>query len=151
MAMAPTLGTDRRLTAVIVAVLAMILAVGAANSEMVARVFFPFAVKSNAMLATGTLTGQVRIGPLCPVEPCPVPTPNVYSSRKLLLRREDGQPAEIPLRSDGAFRAEVAAGVYEVRLSDCTYLGCRGAFPKTVTVEPGKVTTLEIDIDTGIR
>jgi hypothetical protein len=126
-------------------------ALGAANSDLVARVFLPFATKGGALPEVGTLTGRVRIGPLCPVEPCPQPTPDVYSSRRLLLTRKDGLRNEAPLHSDGSFQAVLAAGVYAVDLSDCVYLGCRQALPKQVTIESGKVTTLEIDIDTGIR
>ncbi|GEM_PF-1037793 len=129
----------------------MTFALGFANADVIARVFLPFVTKGQVVPEVGTLAGHVRIGPLCPVEPCPQPTPDVYSSRRLLLARQDGLRTEVPLRSDGSFQAAVAVGTHTVNLSDCSFLGCPRALPKTVTIEPGKVTTLEIDIDTGIR
>jgi hypothetical protein len=57
----------------------------------------------------------------------------------------------VPLDEDGRFRAEVPARQYTVDLTDCDLLGCAQSLPTTVTVVPGRVTTLEISIDTGIR
>ena len=37
---------------------------------------------------TGTLAGSVKIGPLCPVEPCSTQLGDTYSSRQLQLRSE---------------------------------------------------------------
>ena len=99
----------------------------------------------------GVLYGQVRIGPLCPVEPCPNPTPDVYSSRSLILETEAGKSVEVPLMQDGWFKAPVAVGVYIVTLTNCDFLGCKTALPRKVEVVADGVTILEIDIDTGIR
>jgi len=103
----------------------------------------------------GTISGRVTIGPLCPVEPCPDPVPDVYSSRKLilqpLLQPERTTPIYIQLNSDGSFEATVNAGIYAVNLTDCTFLGCNYVLPRIVTVRPNETTTVNIDIDTGIR
>ncbi len=99
----------------------------------------------------GTIYGRVSIGPLCPVEPCPGPTPDVYSSRALALQPERGQTINVKLNPDGSFRALVNAGTYTVSLTDCAFLGCRGVLPRKVTIAPNEATLLEIDIDTGIR
>lgn len=99
----------------------------------------------------GTLSGRVSIGPLCPVEPCPGPVPDVYSSRKLVLQPFLGSPVYVNLNSEGTFQASVPAGTYSVDLSDCTFLGCPMSLPQTTTVKPGETTVLQIDIDTGIR
>ncbi|MBI4338573.1 MAG: hypothetical protein HY680_01320 [Chloroflexi bacterium] len=99
----------------------------------------------------GVLYGQVRIGPLCPVEPCPNPTPDVYSSRYLVLESEAGKRLEVPLTQDGWFKAQVAVEVYKVTLTNCDFLGCKTALPRKVEVVANEVTTLEINIDTGIR
>jgi hypothetical protein len=99
----------------------------------------------------GTLVGTVTIGPLCPVEPCPNPPPDVYSSRQLLLISPIDEIIRIPLDREGRFRAEVPARQYTVDLTECNFLGCAQSLPTTVTVAPGRVTTLEIGIDTGIR
>ncbi len=107
---------------------------------------------------TGTLTGKVSIGPLCPVEPCPPGAypPNPYLSRELIFTpKGGGRPADLPfyakLQADGSFEAELPAGKYEVTLSDCNFLGCNYALPKNVNIEANKTTEMDIDIDTGIR
>ncbi|MBI4337871.1 MAG: hypothetical protein HY683_08615 [Chloroflexi bacterium] len=99
----------------------------------------------------GVLYGQVRIGPLCPVEPCRNPTPDVYSSRSLVLESEAGETLEVPLTPDGWFKVQVEAGVYVVTLTNCDFLGCKAALPQKVAMTANAVTTLEINIDTGIR
>lgn len=99
----------------------------------------------------GVLTGTVRIGPLCPVEPCRTPAPDVYSSRSLVAGRASGQSVSIPLNSDGSFKVSLEAGEYNLGLTDCSYLGCKNALPRSVTIRSQQVTTIEINIDTGIR
>jgi hypothetical protein len=108
---------------------------------------------------TGILTGKVTVGPLTPVEQVgvtpPVPDPAVFTSRKLLLYEADGTTLvqEIPLQAAGYY------GVYRVTLKPGTYVldyphqGVGGAkgLPATVEIRAGKTTTLDVDIDTGIR
>ena len=102
--------------------------------------------------AEGFLSGQVTIGPLCPVEPCPSPVVDPYSSRALVITSEAPiSEVTVPLRQDGSFSAVVPALTYEVNLTDCDFLGCSQALPIIVIVEPGETTTITIDIDTGIR
>ena len=101
--------------------------------------------------AEGILTGRVTIGPLCPVEPCANPAPDVYSSRELLLTRDGEAPVVLPLADDGSFQALIPTGIYSVELSDCVFLGCGLSLPVVVTVTDGETATLAIDIDTGIR
>jgi len=99
----------------------------------------------------GILYGKVSIGPLCPVEPCPNPKPDVYSSRSLVLQPGSGQPTYVNLNPDGSFMAAVKAGTYSVLLTNCDYMGCNRALPQTVVVKAGEALQLEISIDTGIR
>jgi hypothetical protein len=109
--------------------------------------------------STGVLTGKVTVGPLTPVEEVgvtpPVPDPAVFTSRKLLLYEAGGNTLiqEISIQAAGYY------GVYNVMLKPGTYVvdyptqgvgGARG-LPKTVTIEAGMTTTLNVDIDTGIR
>ena len=116
------------------------------------RAFLPFVVKQGAAQPSlGFLAGQVNVGPLCPVEPCPRPTPDVYSSRKLVLTPLVGSVIYVSLNTDGRFQAEVPATSYSVDLTDCIFLGCKRELPKQVTVKAGQVTKLDINIDTGIR
>src|SRR4030042_1457774 len=101
---------------------------------------------------TGLLKGKITIGPLCPVEPCPVKVPNPYTSRTIILQKQTGEFfPPIILQDDGSFEEEIGAGIYTLSLSDCSFLGCNHSLPKTVTVEAGKTTEVKIDIDTGIR
>ncbi|HEX9913833.1 MAG TPA: hypothetical protein VGB32_02855 [Candidatus Bathyarchaeia archaeon] len=102
---------------------------------------------------TGVIEGKVTIGPFSPVEPSSGPTvpPGTYSSRSILLKPWLGKTIYIPLDEDGFFHAEVYAGSYQVTLSNCTFLGCSSALPRTVEVKPGETTVLHVDIDTGIR
>ena len=142
-----------RRTALLLISLVILSALAAGASPVFQRVFLPFMFKNatGEHREMGTLEGHVRIGPLCPVEPCPSPTPDVYSSRKILLDSNSGGTWSIPLGPDGSFKASVPAATYTVDLSDCSFLGCKRALPQMVTIEPGGVTTLEIEIDTGIR
>jgi len=102
-------------------------------------------------VAKGTISGKVTIGPLCPVEPCRDPDPNIYTLRQLILQPIFGYPTYIRLNSNGSFQATVNAGTYTVTLTDCTFLGCERSLPITVTVNPNRSTTIDISIDTGIR
>jgi hypothetical protein len=108
---------------------------------------------------TGTLTGKVTVGPLTPVEQVgvtpPVPDQAVFTSRKLLLYEADGKTMieEIPILAAGYY------GVFNVTLKPGTYVidlfrqgvDISKELPATVTIEAGKTTTLDVDIDTGIR
>jgi hypothetical protein len=98
-----------------------------------------------------TISGTISIGPLCPVEPCPDPQPDIYSSREVILQPEVGNAIHVKLSSDGSFQAKVKAGTYTVDLTDCIFLGCESTLPITVIVEPSTVITVNIIIDTGIR
>ena len=104
------------------------------------------------------LTGKVTVGPLTPVERVgvtpPVPNPEVFTSRKLLLYEADGKTLieEIPIQAAGYY------GTYNVTLKPGTI--CAGlpvawaawqADFLRITIEAGKTTTLDVDIDTGIR
>jgi hypothetical protein len=108
---------------------------------------------------TGILTGKVTVGPLIPVEQAgvtpPVPDPSVFTSRHLLLCQADGKTLvqEVNIQAAGYH------GFYNISLRPGTYVldypaqGVGGAkgLPATVKVEAGRTTTLDVDIDTGIR
>jgi hypothetical protein len=102
---------------------------------------------------TGAIEGKVTIGPFSPVEPSTGPTVphGTYSSRSIILRPWIGETVYVPLNEDGYFHADIKAGQYEATLSDCVFLGCPNSLPRQVEIKPGETTTLNIDIDTGIR
>ena len=99
----------------------------------------------------GVLSGSVKIGPLCPVEPCSQGIGDTYESRRLELQPEAADGISISLRRDGTFDAIVPVGKYVVTVSDCEFLGCTFSLPVTVEIKGGETFHLDIDIDTGIR
>jgi hypothetical protein len=101
----------------------------------------------------GVIQGRVIIGPWTPVEPPggSHPPPEVYTSRRIILEAPLLPRVEIPMNGTGYFSTELRTGTYTLTLSNCTFLGCPRALPRTVVVKQGQTTTIEIDIDTGIR
>jgi hypothetical protein len=104
----------------------------------------------------GYLAGRVNVGPLRPVErvgvtPPPVP-PEVYTSRSLNIFQTDGRTLvkNVPFNGDGTYRAELSAGTYVVDLKH-TGIDRARDLPKRITIARGQTTTLDMDIDTGIR
>ena len=100
---------------------------------------------------SGVLAGQVIIGPLCPIEPCGDSYGDIYSGRELVLQQPGGVLLQIPLQSDGTFEAAIPTGTYSANLDRCEYLGCPRTFPVSVEIRDGETSTLDIDIDTGVR
>jgi hypothetical protein len=105
---------------------------------------------------TGILTGKVTVGPLTPVERIdatpPAPDPSVFTSRKILLYEADGKTPveEIPIQAAGyygTYNITLKPGIY---VPGYAYMGGVRLLP-AVTIEAGKTTTLDVDIDTGIR
>ncbi len=109
--------------------------------------------------SVGTLTGKVTVGPLTPVErvgvPSPIPNPEVFTSRTLIVFAADGvtKVADVPIKTAGYY------GTYSVSLPPGAYvldyrhqgMGRASPLPKQITIEAGKTTTVDVDIDTGIR
>lgn len=104
----------------------------------------------------GTLQGHVSIGPLVPVlhegEPEPTPAPEVYSARQIVIYSTDGQTeiARAEIDHQGNYQISLSVGQY---LVDINRLGIDSAagLPTTIQINNQQVTTLDIDIDTGIR
>jgi len=108
---------------------------------------------------SGTLSGNVTVGPLSPVErigvsPTP-PPPEVFTSHSLIVYAADGatKVADVPIRAAGLY------GTYNVSLRPGTYvldmahtgIGHASPLPKTITIRDGVATIVDVDIDTGIR
>ena len=116
-------------------------------------------VASPAQSDTGTLAGNVTVGPLSPVERIGVsptaPPPEIFTSRSLIVYAADGatKVADVPIRAAGLY------GTYSISLNPGTYvldvpytgIGHASPLPKTIIIEGGKTTVVDVDIDTGIR
>ncbi len=116
-------------------------------------------VASPAQSGTGMLAGNVTVGPLSPVERIGVsptaPPPEVFTSRSLIVYAADGttKVADVPIRAAGLH------GMYSISLEPGTYvldaphagIGHASPLPKTIVIEGGKTTIVDVDIDTGIR
>ncbi len=106
--------------------------------------------------ATGTVEGVVSVGPSQPVcrvgEPCTVNMTGyslVFTKQCSSLCPALSRAA--PLAGDGSYSIALPAGTYSVTLSSCPWLRCSSAVPRTVSVDSGQTTFLNITIDTGIR
>lgn len=103
----------------------------------------------------GTLSGQVSIGPICPVEREGVvctPSPEAYASREFIVL-DSNQKEVTRFRADamGSYSISILPGTYTV-VSAKTGMGYMSKdLPSTITIKSGQSTTLNIDIDTGIR
>jgi len=104
----------------------------------------------------GVLEGQVSIGPLVPAvqlgEPDPTPSPEVYAARNIVVLKKNGMTEYMLLEIDstGRYHAELPVGIYMI---DINHLGIdrAGNLPKEIEISAGIITTLDIEIDTGIR
>ncbi len=104
--------------------------------------------------AAGMLTGNVSIGPLCPVEPCTIPPDRLaaaYAARPITVSTPGGT-AVAPIVADPVTGYSVALppGTYVVDIPHPAIGGSRD-LPQTVTIRSGAVVRLNISIDTGIR
>jgi len=92
----------------------------------------------------GVVTGKVTIV-LCPepavVNPssCQV-TPDMYSTRQLVLTASDGGVANVSLNQDGTFTAQLPPGSYRVSISNCNFLGCDLPTPSSISVVTSTTT-----------
>jgi hypothetical protein len=103
---------------------------------------------------TETLTGNVSIGPLCPVEPCMVPPDRLtaaYAARTIIVSDTGGSmiATTAPDPYDG-YSFILKPGMYVV---DIRPLGIDQSpdLPENVTIHAGETVTLDISVDTGIR
>jgi hypothetical protein len=109
---------------------------------------------SLAGTGNGALTGNVSIGPLCPVEPCTVPYDRLvaaYAARPITITTAGGTLVTSVTADPGTgYSVTLIPGTYIV---DVAHAGIGGSreLPKTVTIRSGETVWLNISIDTGIR
>jgi hypothetical protein len=103
---------------------------------------------------TGTLTGNVTIGPLCPVEPCTLSQDRLvaaYAARPITISKPSGSVAAmVTADPETGYSVDLMPGTY---LVDVPHQGIGGTreLPETVTISGGETVRLNISIDTGIR
>lgn len=101
----------------------------------------------------GTVTGKVTIGPICPVErvdePCVIP-PETYTSRKVIVYgpTESVKVSETTLNPDGSYTLSLTPGNYWLQIAPA---GIGPGEKKPVSIKANKTTTLDFNVDTGIR
>ena len=104
--------------------------------------------------STGTLTGKVSIGPLCPVEPCTVPHDRlvaVYAARPITISTPSGTVVTtVTADPESGFTVALKPGTYVVAIPK-QGIGGSPDLPATVTIRSGEMVRLDISIDTGIR
>ena len=107
--------------------------------------------------ATGTLQGQMIVGPICPVEqaghPCE-PTPETYAAHPVYVYRTDRKTLLVTLTPDakGQFKVTLPSGDYWVDVDPANPgVGSVQGAPAAVHIIAGATTKIVIDIDIGMR
>jgi hypothetical protein len=106
----------------------------------------------------GFLEGKISIGPICPVETDPpdpgcLPTAETYKAYPVSVWTAGGRRkiTQINPALDGLYKTDLEPGKYLIILeTDRGNIGSSN-LPVEVTIISGQITTLYIDIDTGIR
>lgn len=106
----------------------------------------------------GTLEGKISIGPICPVETDPpspgcLPTAETYKAYPVSVWSSDGRRKIALLNPslDGSYKTNLESGKYLIILeTEGNKIGSSN-LPVEITIISGKVTTLDVNIDTGIR
>jgi hypothetical protein len=103
---------------------------------------------------TGTLTGKVSIGPLCPVEPCTIPHDRLvaaYAAHPITISTPDGiVVTTVTADPESGYTVALKPGTYVVAIPK-QGIGGSPELPATVTIRSGETVVLNISIDTGIR
>ncbi len=105
--------------------------------------------------STGTLEGQMSVGPICPVErvdtPCPVP-PSAYTSRTILIYPKGSEILTASVHPDatGAYKIKLPVNTYVVKLGQ-NGIDKSADVPRTIHIDKDGVTRVDIAVDTGIR
>jgi hypothetical protein len=106
----------------------------------------------------GFLEGKISIGPICPVEKDPpepgcLPTAETYKAYPVSVWTSDGRRKITLLKPsmDGSYKTDLEPGKYLIILETGRRNIGSSNLPVEVTIKSDNVTTLNIDIDTGIR
>jgi len=107
---------------------------------------------------TGFLEGKISIGPICPVERDPpdpgcLPTAETYKAYPVSVWTSNGRRkiAQINPALDGSFITELTPGNYLVILENEQNKIGSSTLPVGISIISKETTSLNINIDTGIR
>lgn len=106
-------------------------------------------------VGTGTIRGNVNIGPICPVEregvPRAVPR-EAYTSRTLIVYRADDKKEifSSPIKPDGTYDFVLTSGKYIIDMKSLG-LDSSSDLPHEFMLVDGQSLKFDISIDTGIR
>ena len=121
------------------------------------RFYFVVTNEIASLVETGTLVGHMTLGPVCPVERegevC-TPTEAMYAARAISVYTQDNKTLVTTLvpDSEGTFTAKLREGSYYLELADPrSGIGGATGLPRTLAIEAGKTTRIDVSVDTGIR
>lgn len=105
----------------------------------------------------GTLQGKFSVGPLHP-GPQRIDEDNsdaaskMFASHKIVIlsAKDKSKIKEVAIDSKGAYKVDLPAGEYLVDIEPAD-IGMRKLPPRSVTIQAGKSTNLDLDFDTGMR
>lgn len=150
-----TLGTPQSFNGLLVTLTSVLPAKTSRTPITPADYQFTFIVTPEAAVGTGTLSGHMDIGPVCPVErvgePCQ-PTPEMFAAHPIQIYNSNQTTLVQTLTPDasGNFSTTLPAGVYYVS-TPTSRVGSVTGLPVVVRVESGKSVVVNVSIDTGIR
>lgn len=110
-------------------------------------------LNSSTRVAAGYLVGHVTIGPFCPVEregePCKTPE-SAYTSREAIVYAENTATVidRVNLDKNGNYNLTLGPGKYYVQIDPA---GIGKGEKKYAVIKSFETTTINFDIDTGIR
>lgn len=126
---------------------------------LIVKLVFMGCVSKTVEPQVGYLEIKATISPLCPVEPCNRTVDDIrriYESYSFILQTGSTKQQILEQKlnyngTNGILKvSDLPIGEYQLEISPKTIFTNR-VFPKTFVIENSKVTTLQIDIDTGIR
>ena len=107
-------------------------------------------------LKYGVISGNITIGPLCPVQTIPpdpncLPTQETYIAWPIAIWTADKKTkiGLIQPKLDGTYEFELLEGDYIIDLDKQHFFGSN--LPANIKIEADKTIIFNIDIDTGIR
>ena len=107
----------------------------------------------------GALDVKITVGPLCPVEPCnktKEELKQIYESYSVVLSNDITKNVVSTQKVSSidtygeVKMSNLEVGAYELNIKPSSIF-TNQIFPKKIKIEKDKTTSLEVDIDTGIR